>query len=68
MAIRLVRSNVIPSEGFTHGFPERTGGVSVGLRASLNLGVPFPRNPLTPKPKQTFPHVPFTLSDMLCLK
>jgi len=39
MAIQLHRSSVIPSEGFTHGFPERTGGVSTGLRASLNLGV-----------------------------
>ncbi len=39
MAIQLHRSSVIPSEGFTHGFPERGGGVSTGLRASLNLGV-----------------------------
>jgi len=39
MSIRLYRSPVLPSEGFTHGFPERTGGVSTGLRASLNLGV-----------------------------
>jgi polyphenol oxidase len=39
MAIRLHRSSVIPSDGFTHGFPERTGGVSTGLRASLNLGM-----------------------------
>jgi YfiH family protein len=38
MAIRLYRSQVLPSEGFTHGFPERTGGVSTGARASLNLG------------------------------
>jgi len=29
---------VIPTEGFTHGFPERTGGVSTGARSSLNLG------------------------------
>ena len=36
--IRLHRSTVIPAEGFTHGFPERTGGVSEGLRSSLNLG------------------------------
>jgi purine-nucleoside/S-methyl-5'-thioadenosine phosphorylase / adenosine deaminase len=39
MTIRLYRSAVLPREGFTHGFPERTGGVSTGLRASLNLGV-----------------------------
>ena len=39
MAIRLYRSAAIPSEGFLHGFPERTGGVSTGLRASLNLGM-----------------------------
>ncbi len=39
MAIRLYQSSVIPRDGFTHGFPERTGGVSTGLRASLNLGV-----------------------------
>jgi len=37
--IRVLRSPVIPSDGFVHGFPERTGGVSTGLRASLNLGV-----------------------------
>lgn len=36
--IRLHRSSVLPSEGFLHGFPERTGGVSVGPRSSLNLG------------------------------
>ncbi|MFN0252380.1 MAG: peptidoglycan editing factor PgeF [Kofleriaceae bacterium] len=36
--IRILRSWVIPTEGFVHGFPERTGGVSVGLRRSLNLG------------------------------
>jgi polyphenol oxidase len=39
MPIRLHRSAVIPGDGFTHGFPERTGGVSTGQRASLNLGV-----------------------------
>jgi polyphenol oxidase len=38
-SIRLHRSPVLPTEGFTHGFPERTGGVSQGLRSSLNLGV-----------------------------
>jgi YfiH family protein len=37
--IRLYRSAVIPQPGFVHGFPERTGGVSTGARASLNLGV-----------------------------
>ncbi|HEU0034453.1 MAG TPA: peptidoglycan editing factor PgeF [Kofleriaceae bacterium] len=36
--IRLHRSDVIPREGFVHGFPERTGGVSTGPRSSLNLG------------------------------
>jgi YfiH family protein len=36
--IRILRSWVIPTEGFVHGFPERTGGVSVGLRRALNLG------------------------------
>ncbi|MBA3463526.1 MAG: peptidoglycan editing factor PgeF [Deltaproteobacteria bacterium] len=29
---------MIPADGFTHGFPERTGGVSTGPRSSLNLG------------------------------
>ncbi|MBA3396307.1 MAG: peptidoglycan editing factor PgeF [Deltaproteobacteria bacterium] len=38
MSIRLHVSPVLPTEGFTHGFPERTGGVSTGLRSSLNLG------------------------------
>lgn len=37
--IKLHTSQVIPREGFVHGFPERTGGVSTGLRASLNLGL-----------------------------
>ena len=37
--ITLYRSDVIPSDGFRHGFPERGGGVSTGPRASLNLGV-----------------------------
>lgn len=36
--IRLYRSSVIPADGFVHGFPERTGGVSTGARSSLNLG------------------------------
>jgi YfiH family protein len=35
--IQIVRSSVIPA-GFVHGFPERTGGISTGPRASLNLG------------------------------
>jgi len=39
MAIRLHLSPVLPSDGFLHGFPERSGGVSTGARASLNLGV-----------------------------
>jgi polyphenol oxidase len=37
--IKLHTSHVIPREGFVHGFPERTGGVSTGLRSSLNLGL-----------------------------
>jgi polyphenol oxidase len=36
--IRVLRSPVIPDSLFVHGFPERTGGVSTGARASLNLG------------------------------
>ena len=36
--IRIHRSSVLPTDGFVHGFPERTGGVSTGLRSSLNLG------------------------------
>jgi len=40
MAIRLYRSAVLTQagDGFIHGFPERSGGVSTGLRSSLNLG------------------------------
>jgi len=45
MTIRLYRSPVLPSEGFIHGFPERSGGVSTGLRASLNLGVRWGDDP-----------------------
>lgn len=36
--IRLYTSQLIDSEHFVHGFPERTGGVSHGARSSLNLG------------------------------
>jgi hypothetical protein len=36
--IEILRSAVIPTEGFVHGFPTRAGGVSTGKRASLNLG------------------------------
>jgi hypothetical protein len=36
--VRLYTSAVLPRDGFIHGFPERTGGVSTGPRASLNLG------------------------------
>jgi polyphenol oxidase len=36
--IRVLRSPVITDELFLHGFPERSGGVSGGARASLNLG------------------------------
>jgi hypothetical protein len=38
-SIRILRSPLIPDDRFVHGFPERTGGVSTGARASLNLGV-----------------------------
>ncbi len=38
MSIAIYRSALIPTEGFIHGFPERGGGVSTGLRSSLNLG------------------------------
>jgi purine-nucleoside/S-methyl-5'-thioadenosine phosphorylase / adenosine deaminase len=34
----ILRSPVIPEDGFVHGFPTRHGGVSTGKRASLNLG------------------------------
>jgi len=36
--IRVLRSPMIPEPLFLHGFPERTGGVSTGPRASLNMG------------------------------
>ncbi|HWM88444.1 MAG TPA: peptidoglycan editing factor PgeF [Kofleriaceae bacterium] len=36
--IRVLRSPLIPEAMFLHGFPERSGGVSTGPRASLNLG------------------------------
>ncbi len=38
-AVVLHRSPVLALPGVVHGFPERTGGVSTGPRASLNLGV-----------------------------
>jgi YfiH family protein len=37
--LRLYRSSIIDDTLFLHGFPERTGGVSQGLRRSLNMGV-----------------------------
>jgi copper oxidase (laccase) domain-containing protein len=36
--ICVLRSPTIPAEGFRHGFPTRNGGISIGLRRSLNLG------------------------------
>lgn len=36
--IRLYSSSLIDATLFIHGFPERTGGISQGLRRSLNLG------------------------------
>lgn len=36
--IRIYRSSLVPDDLFFHGFPERGGGISEGLRASLNLG------------------------------
>lgn len=38
-AIRVVTSALFDPALFIHGFPERTGGVSTGVRASLNMGV-----------------------------
>lgn len=37
-AIRVLRSSRFDDAIFVHGFPERSGGESVGLRSSLNLG------------------------------
>lgn len=36
--LRVLRCSLIADDLFVHGFPERTGGVSTGLRSSLNLG------------------------------
>lgn len=36
--ICVLESAVIPRTGFVHGFPTRSGGLSQGLRSSLNLG------------------------------
>lgn len=44
-AIRIYRSSILPERGFIHGFPERTGGVSTGQRASLNLGTKWGDDP-----------------------
>jgi YfiH family protein len=43
--IEILRSPVIPTEGFVHGFPTRAGGVSTGKRASLNLGARWGDDP-----------------------
>ena len=39
-SLQIYRSPILRElgDGFVHGFPERGGGVSTGLRASLNLG------------------------------
>ncbi len=37
-SVRLYQSDLIDQECFVHGFPERSGGISTGLRQSLNLG------------------------------
>ncbi len=44
-ALRIYRSPVLPERGWLHGFPERGGGVSTGLRASLNLGTKWGDDP-----------------------
>ena len=36
--IKIVQSPLLDDGLFVHGFPERTGGLSTGPRASLNLG------------------------------
>ena len=46
MPIRLHRSSVLAVDGVIHGFPERTGGISTGLRASLNLGMRWGDDPM----------------------
>ena len=46
-SIVIYRSAMLPAEGFIHGFPERTGGISVGARASLNLGFRWGDDPAT---------------------
>lgn len=42
--VAIYTSPVIPPD-FRHGFPERTGGVSTGLRSSLNVGTKWGDDP-----------------------
>jgi hypothetical protein len=43
--VEILRSPVMPTTGVIHGWPTRHGGVSPGLRASLNLGVKWGDSP-----------------------
>ena len=69
-AIRIYRSPILPTDRFVHGFPERTGGVSVGARASLNLGYRWgdDRAAVDTNRQRLADHVGFALSDLQVTK
>jgi YfiH family protein len=67
---RLVRSRLFDDKKFVHGFPERTGGLSVGARASLNLGYRWGDDPdrVQENRKLLADHAGFAIDDLVATK
>lgn len=68
--IRLYQTSVIDSSVFWHGFPERTGGVSEGPRASLNLGHRWGDSPenIETNLRLVAKHAGFAYDDLVVIK
>jgi len=68
--IRIHTSSVIPADRFWHGFPERTGGVSGGARASLNLGYRWgdDMDNVQENRRRVAEHVGFDIADLVVTK
>lgn len=69
-AIRVLRSPLLDEAVFIHGFPERTGGASTGLRSSLNLGYRWGDDPALVQQNRALlaAHEGFTLEDLQVTK
>lgn len=69
-AIRVLRSPLFDGGPFVHGFPERGGGVSTGLRGSLNLGYRWGDDPELVRQNRALlaAHEGFALDDLQVTK